>query len=165
MSHIEEIKTVYNDIDCLEEACGRRGLRLERGRTDYRWYGMFVGDTRPNLTPEEIARFGKDAEHVITLRDPIPNISYEIGVCRVPDEEGGGYVLRYDTWGQHGQALSLAAGRKIGKDGEPVLAALRREYSAAVIEKRAKQKLARAGFKLVREDLLKGIRLGIRRRA
>jgi hypothetical protein len=163
MSHIEEIKTVYSDLDALEVACDRRGLRLVRGQTDYNWFQTFVGDTRPNLTPEEIAKFGKDAEHVITLKDPIPGISYEIGVCRT--EDGAGWVLRYDTWGRHGKALSDAAGRKMGKDGQPVLAKLRREYSAVVIEKRATAKLTRAGFKIVREDLLKGIRMQIRRRA
>jgi hypothetical protein len=85
-----------------------------------------------------------------------PGGEWEIGV--VPAKDGPGYDLLLDTYGSPGARLS-------GPAGGPQLNGIRREYAAAVAEKKALEKLSRHGWRVQREDLPGNlIRLKVRKR-
>lgn len=88
MSHITEIQVEIKDLIALEEACKRLGGELVRGQKTYRWYGMWVGDTRmpAGVTQEDLGK----CDHAIRF----PTAYYEVGVVR----KGSGYALRYDFY-------------------------------------------------------------------
>ena len=149
MSHITDIRLRISDVDALVKGAAALGLEKRDQRT-HRWYGHFVGDTRPpaGLKVED---YGK-CEFALGLRGD--SKSYEIGVVKALDG-GPGYDLVVDTWQQ---ARLLAA------VGGPQMNRLRQEYAVAVATRKAKT-LARKGFVLRRENLASGaVRLALRRR-
>lgn len=96
MSHINKIETVINWLDALWEACHLiPGLNEKIGQKTHRWYGSFVGDTRPNMSKQEIQTFGK-CEHAIE----VAGSDYDIGVYKNAD--GNGYYLAFDHYSSTG---------------------------------------------------------------
>lgn len=152
MSHVTDAKMKVRDLEAAAEAAPRCGMTLMIGQKTFNWFGRFVGDSVPpaGRNPAEYGR----CEHALRLKDHRSG-DYEIGL--VPALDGDGYDLMWDTWGTSGRRLAEAAGPNLDK--------FRREYSAAVLTKKARQKLAPKGFTVAREDLLNGrIRLRLRRR-
>lgn len=150
MSHITDVKLRVRDLDALEQAAVACGLELHRGQRTHKWYGEFVGDSEPppGRSPKD---YGK-CDHALSLKNARPG-DYEIGVVAALD--GDGYDLLVDTWGQ---ARLLQA-----VDG-PAMNKLRREYSAALTIKRAKQKLGLKGFTVQRKDVGNRIQVRLVRR-
>jgi hypothetical protein len=96
------------DIDDLEQACKVLGLRLDRDRSTWRWFGSWVddyhkGDAAYLSAGIKPAEYGKCADHVITI--PGDDTCYEIGVVRRRDGQPG-WVLIYDFWGSEGQRMA-----------------------------------------------------------
>jgi hypothetical protein len=133
MSHITDIKLRVKDLDALEEVGEALGLTLQRGQKTHKWFGRFVGDTRPpaGLAVED---YGK-CEHALGLKNHQAG-DYEIGVVKALDG-GEGYDLVTDTWNQT-RLLNAVGGAQMNR--------LRQEYAASVALKRAKATLARKGF-------------------
>lgn len=144
MSHITDIRLRILDLDALAEAGPACGLEFRRDQKSIIWWGRFVGDTRPNMTPEQIAQFGR-VEHALRLEDHQQG-DYEIGVVKALDG-GEGFDLVMDTFGQR-RLLGAVGGEAFGK--------LRREYAAAVALRKAKKQLGPKGFVAKREDLPNG---------
>jgi len=99
MSHMAIIDiTIQEDqLDALELACQMRGIQLNRGQSDWRWFGSWMDDYhrqeaayKHGIKPEE---YGKCADHVITV--PGNDTVYEIGVVRRRDGQPG-WMLVYD---------------------------------------------------------------------
>jgi hypothetical protein len=137
------------DLDALERAAEKRGLRLVRGQRTWKWYGSWQNDyhgqhaaVSQGWDPEQ---FGK-GEHALVLMDAGKR-DYEIGV--VPARDGNGYELLYDNWGGGGARLEQAAGHH--------LADLQRDYTIALATQRAHEQLAGEGFEeLAAEELPDG---------
>lgn len=140
MSHITTIDLQVKDLDALAKACGRLGLELVLGQKTFKWYGRFVGDTTPNLSPEEIKAFGK-CDHAIRVKDNAN--AYEIGVVKRAD--GKGYALQWDSWqggfGMHAKAGYGDMGLR-GKDAN--INKLRDWYAAEV----ARKQMSKQGFQV-----------------
>lgn len=114
MSHVAVIDLYIkeDELDMLEQACKILGLRLDRGRKTWRWYGRWVNDYSADqsaynfgIKPEE---YGKCADHVITI--PGNNTAYEIGVVKRRDGKPG-YMLAYDFW-SGGKGMSEIVGNE-----------------------------------------------------
>jgi len=161
MSHMAAIELHVTDIDDLETACQALGLRLDRGRSTWRWFGSWVNDYHAadaaylaaGIDPKE---YGKCADHVITI--PGDNTCYEIGVVRRRDGKPG-WVLLYDFWGSSGSrmAAKIQASEQIAdpktKKTQTVTdraGLLKQAYEAAFTQRRMKAK----GFdaRIVKKD-------------
>jgi hypothetical protein len=134
------------DLDAVKEAALLCGLEFRENQRTFKWYGTFVGDTTPpaGRDPKD---YGK-CEHA--LRQTDMQGGYEVGL--VPALDGEGYDALFDSWSSQG-------GRLPGK-----MAALKREYAAAVATKKAVATLARKGFSKVTRENLPGNRIRLRLR-
>ncbi len=94
-SHIVTASIDASDLDILDSACGRVGVKLNRGQTSFRWYSSGYG------TNDKCA-------HAISV--PNNRNAYEIGV--IPDGEK--MTLKYDFFGDAGHAMSRLVGDDIG---------------------------------------------------
>lgn len=148
MSHITDVKLRIRDLDALAVAGLACDLELARDVDHFKWFGRFVGDS-PGVAGRDPATYGQ-CEHVLRLKNARQG-DYEIGVVRALD--GDGYDLHVDTWNQR---------RLIEAVGGPEMNKLRREYSAVVALKRAKQKLAVKGFVARPREELAGGRIRLR---
>lgn len=121
-SHVVDVKIEFRDMDAMSEACDELGLDLQRGRTDYKWYGHHVGDYP---LPEGFSAddLGK-CDHAIHRKD---GTGYGAGLAR----RGDHYRLLFDFWGRNGRLLTDA----IGENAEKLTAA----YSEKVVIKKARQ--------------------------
>jgi hypothetical protein len=137
MSHIIDAKMKVRDLDALDEALVLLGGELRRDQKTHAAYGSMRGK----------------CDHAIRLKSHVDG-DFEIGL--VAAEDGDGFELKLDTWGGRGQKLLSAFGTNLN--------GLRQEYSAAVMTKTAKAKLARLGFTVKREQTQAGIRLRVRSR-
>ena len=122
MSHVVTVNIVIKDLDALEKACKKLGLKLNHGQKTHKWYGRWVNDYnatnaayKNGIKPEQ---FGH-CEHAISI--PNNKAAYEIGLVENPDKETGGYVLLYDFW-NGGNGMSA----KVGGDN---MAKLLTEYT------------------------------------
>lgn len=97
MSHITKIDLLIKDLDALDKACGKMGLELVRGQKRFKWWGRFMGDSRP---PKELAEQGYTTDkfgtcdHVIRVKGNAK--AYEIGLIQRKD--GKGYMLAWDSY-------------------------------------------------------------------
>jgi hypothetical protein len=115
MSHVAKIDLVISDLDCLEKACAECGLILNRGQTNYRWYGSWQNDYsaedaayKHGIKPED---YGK-CSHAISV--PGNSSAYEVGVVKNPDGEG--WVLIWDFYsGGHGLQQLLGGPKDANK--------------------------------------------------
>jgi hypothetical protein len=149
MSHVTDVSMRVTDLDALERAADRRGLRLVRGQRTWKWYGRWENDFHGKHAAAEQgfrpADFGK-CEHALVLKNAGPH-DYEVGVVRARD--GNGYELLYDAWGSGGQRLEKAAGHHLDD--------LNRDYTVALATQRAHEQLAGEGFEeLAQEELPDG---------
>jgi hypothetical protein len=102
MSHVTTIKMEIKDLDALEQACQKIGLKFNRNQKHYKWYGRFVGDYREAGTnPKDMGL----CDHAISV--PGNAGAYEIGVA----QKGESYELRYDFYGG-GFGLEKLAGNR-----------------------------------------------------
>ena len=99
MSHITTINLQILDLDSLEKACSRLGLELVRGKKTFKWFGRFMGDTRPPKELGDPRDYGK-CDHVIRVKGS--PTAYEIGLIKRKD--GKGYMMAWDSW-QRGHGL------------------------------------------------------------
>lgn len=151
MSHMAAIELHVTDIDDLEAACNVLGLQLDRGRSNWRWFGSWENDYHASdaaylaagINPKE---YGKCADHVITI--PGDKYCYEIGVVRRRDGKPG-WVLVYDFWGSKGrriaakiQATEQVTDPKSGstKTVTDRAGLLKQAYEAAYTQRRMKNK-------------------------
>lgn len=148
MSHITNVKLRIRDLDALEVAGMPCGLEMVRDVDHFKWFGEFIGDS-PGIRDRDPATYGQ-CEHILRLKNAT-SADYEIGVVRALD--GDGYDLHVDTWQQH-RLIAAVGGSEMNK--------LRREYSAVVALKRAKQKLALKGFVARPREELAGGRIRLR---
>ena len=127
MSHITLGTTTVRDIECVRAAAERLGLRLEK-RSNYRWYGRYVGDTAlpAGLRAEDM---GRNAEYVLTPTAEAckkhkidPNQVYEIGLIPHP-ERPGEYLLAYDYW-RGGFGIEKLVGERVVENGNETVAPL-----------------------------------------
>lgn len=139
MSHITTIDLRITDLDSLEKACERLGLELVRGQKTFKWFGKFVGDSRP---PKEMADQGYTAEkygtcdHAVRVKGN--GRAYEIGLVNRAD--GKGYMLAWDSWaGGHG--LLAATGYNAKDQGATKL----KDWYAAEV---AQKQMRRQGFRV-----------------
>lgn len=139
MSHITKINLLIKDLDALSEACSRMGLELVRDQKTFRWYGAFVGDSRP---PKEMAEQGYTADkygtcdHAIRVKGN--GRAYEIGLIKRAD--GKGYMLAWDSWcGGHGLLAATGYDKKDQGAGK-----LKDWYAAEV----ARKQMRRQGFRV-----------------
>lgn len=128
MSHLVSVDVEFKDLDALRQAAESIGLEFKEGQTTHRWYGEWVGDTKPpEWLPRE--RYGK-CDHAIGIApgtnfDTVENeLPYEIGVHDMGD---GTYRLVVDSWMQ-GYGLMQVAGENLSK--------LAGEYALCVAERR-----------------------------
>lgn len=152
MSHVTNVKLRVKDLDALAEAGELLGLTLKRGKTEFKWYGRFMGDSTPpkGLAPHD---YGK-CLHALALKDATSS-DYEIGVVKALDG-GEGFDLVVDTWNQR---------RLVDAVGGAQMNGLRREYAAAVTLNKANATLQRKGFVASRTNLANGaIQLRLRKR-
>lgn len=112
MSHVTKIDLVVRDLDSLEKACKRMGCELVRGQKKFKWYGYFVGDSRP---PQELADQGYTSDkygtcdHAIRVKGN--DRAYEIGL--IARKDGKGYMLAWDSWcGGHGLCAAVGYDKK-----------------------------------------------------
>jgi hypothetical protein len=112
-SHVARVDITINDLDALDAACARLGLKLARGQTSYKWYGA-VGMTEADL--------GK-CTHAIKI--PGCWEAYEVGVVENAD---GTFGLLWDFY--HG---GYGLQERVGEDCKKLVA----EYTFAVAEKAA----------------------------
>jgi hypothetical protein len=138
MSHVTDVKMKVKDLDALERAADRLGLRLVRGQTTWKWFGSWQNDFHGKHAAVDQgfdpAQFGK-GEHALVRKDAREG-DYEIGVVRARD--GDGYELLYDGWGSDGRRLEQAAGHHLED--------LNREYTISLATQRAHEQLAAEGF-------------------
>lgn len=145
MSHITKINLLIKDLDALDKACKRMGLELVRDQKTFKWYGRFMGDSKP---PKEMADQGYTAEkygtcdHVIRVKDN--RSAYEIGVVKRAD--GKGYMLAWDSW-RGGFGLLAAT----GYDSKDQKASKLRDWYGAEV---ARKQMSRQGWmvKTIQQD-------------
>lgn len=147
MSHVACVDIEVRDLDVLEEAAKRCGLRLVRGQRTHKWYGRFLNDWHSDRAASKKGRdpskFGT-CDHALVLANAQPH-DYEVGVT---GREDGTFDLVYDSFGA-GRSLEAAAGVDLER--------LQNEYLAITAED-----AARAGGAMVeREELADGIRLRV----
>jgi len=108
VSHVSKVDLVIQDLECLKAAAKSLGLEFREDQKTYRWYGTFVGDSKPpeGISPSE---YGK-CLHAIGV--PNNSKAYEAGVVKNPN--GPGYVLLADFW-QGGYGLEAQAGKGCSK--------------------------------------------------
>lgn len=111
MSHVSSVNLFVTDLDALEVACEKLGLELQRGKTEWAWWGSDAGDS--DLAPGfNRSQFGK-GEHAIKVKGTTPRTGglgpWEIGLVARTDGQPG-WALLYDAYGMHGRALEQAAG-------------------------------------------------------
>lgn len=119
MSHVIDAKCKIHNLAALQKACKVLGLQWRKD-SNYSWYGVSVGDFAGPKGADP-AKFGKDAEYVISLNEDQKKVArenyqgepYEIGVCRDP-ENPSQYVLRLDFWNS-GYGLCDVVGAEIQK--------------------------------------------------
>ena len=134
MSHITRVKTVFRHLDALKEAGAAVGLDFMENQKTHIWA---YGRNRTNA-----------CEHAFRLKDHRKGDD-EIGIVKA--ENGDGYQLQYDGYGQ---ARLMGA---LGIDGRR----FKQEYSKAVSLREAR-KVARRGFKIHTPERLANGRIGIR---
>lgn len=139
MSHITKINLLIKDLDSLGKACDKLGLELVRDQKTFKWFGHFVGDSRP---PKEMAEQGYTAERYGTCDHAVRvkgnKLAYEIGVVKRSD--GKGYMLAWDSWaGGHG--LLAATGYTARDQGATKL----RDWYAAEV---SRKQMSRQGFRV-----------------
>lgn len=142
MSHVIcYANLAITDLDVLRQVAEEVGMELVEATT-YKWYGSWVNDYskedaayKLGIQPEQ---YGKCDGWKLKLKNN-PG-AYEIGLHKNPN--GPGYVLVYDFYGVHGQALKKA----IGGSGENV----KQAYVAELTKKQLKAK----GFKVVEDKKL-----------
>lgn len=132
MSHVTRIDADITDLNALSAACEELGLELVLGKTNYTWWGHYVGDSPlpQGFRKDELGK----CEHAIRVKGK-PD-AYEVGVVRRRDGRPG-FTLLYDYYGG-GKGLV----DKIG-DGAKTLT---REYKIQVATKKARQQ----GYRVVR---------------
>ena len=108
MSHVANVNLTITDLDALEKAVKELGGVLQRGKTEYKWFGRHVGDY-PLPKGFTKADLGK-CLHAIKF----PTSDWEIGVVKNP-EQAGTYGLLFDFWGPSGTPLAKAIGGQDGK--------------------------------------------------
>lgn len=106
MSHVTTLKVQIKNLQALEEACQKIGLKFNRHQKHYKWWGRFVGDYAEAGTNQ--AEMGH-CDHAISV--PGNDQAYEIGVTA----KGDGYVLQFDFYGQGGAGVEAVAGLKCSK--------------------------------------------------
>lgn len=137
MSHLGLVECVIQDVEALAEVAPEFGLNLMFGQMQYKWYGTIVGDSQ--AFQEALKKgfkqsdFGKCA-HALRTNDPN---AYEVGI--VPNPDGHGFSLLYDSWGP-GRALEQLAG--------PGLQRLVQAYELQVAER----ELIAQGFRVTRVE-------------
>lgn len=150
MSHITDCKLRVRDLADLKQAVEAVGLEWREGQQTFAWWGVFVGDSNdhggrdPKTFGQCLHAIGLPGEPGVTGRAG----PWEIGV--VPAQDGDGFNLLYDNYGNAGEKLERLAGRNLSR--------LKQEYSVAVATKKSAQ-LARAGFALRRENVGARVRL------
>lgn len=124
MSHISVGTVIIRDIECLRLAAHAMGADFLEGKTSYRWFGQYMGDTElpAGMAKEDL---GKCA-HVIGLR----GVNYEIGVVR----RGKDYILAYDFFGEQG----THDGRKLLEKFGDKLCKLQQQYNRQCVLKQAR---------------------------
>ena len=101
VSHVTKVDVEIRDIDALDTACKKRGLKLMRGQTKYAWWGRSVGDypIPAGMRAEDLGK----CSHAIHLNSG----SHEIGLVAQSDNS---FRLVFDFYGQAG--LLAAVGGK-----------------------------------------------------
>lgn len=130
MSHVVKVELEVTDLQALEAGCKALGLTLDRANLNWNWYGRWMNDYGAEdaayvhgIKPD---RYGKADTAVIR----VPGAQYDIGVYKVPGQEGK-YCLIYDYW-NGGYGIE----NKLGK----ALPDLNKAYGAEVYKKWAKGK-------------------------
>jgi hypothetical protein len=158
MSHVTEVKTVFNNLDVLAEACDRLGLELQRGKKRFAWWGTFQNDSSAygNMRPEQMGK----CDHAIRVKGDTPHDGpsgpWEVGLVQ---QEDGSFRPYYDTFGGAGNRLTERVGQQAAR--------LKQEYTVVQAERTVRTgTLARQGFGVKeREALPNGwTRLKVRRR-
>lgn len=108
MSHVAHVDLHVKDLACLEMACKRLGLTIEKG-SYYRWYGRWMNDYHAQEAAAsqgfDPKQFGKNAQYVIKGE----GCEYDVGV--VPRIDGKpGFSLLYDNY-QRGRGLEAIIGK------------------------------------------------------
>jgi hypothetical protein len=121
MSHNAYIKAEIHSLDSLKDACKALGFEFMENKTNYAWYGRFMGDypLPDGMTVDDLGK----CLHAIK----VPGASYEVGVIRDPMNKDA-YRLIWDFW-QSGNLES-----KLGIDAWKLVA----EYEKAHIKRVAK---------------------------
>lgn len=144
MSHIVDQQCTIKNLDALAAACARLGLDLRRDQKTHAWWGRFVGDS-PGIEGRDPATYGT-CDHAIGEIGKISqdgyNGNWEIGLCRRQD--GSGYTLVYDNYGDAGRRLEQLAGKGLKK--------LIEEYGIEV----ATRRLRKQGYRVTRTTDAKG---------
>ena len=136
MSHVTTIDVQVKDLDALEAACKELGLELVRGKTTYKWFGQFMGDSAlpPGMTKDQLGK----CQHAV--RVPGNDRAYEVGVVQQPD---GTFRLAWDAW-SGGYGLMERVGDNCGR--------LVQSYAAQVATKQARKQ----GYSVQRKVLADG---------
>jgi hypothetical protein len=118
VSHIARMQFRVNDLDALEACAAHVGMRLDRNRKNYRWYGRWVGDT-PLPEGVKLEDLGKCDCALV----PLTGNGYDIGL--VWNEAEQSYDLRWDFYVRGGLE------RLVGEDGFK----LSQEYNYETVRK------------------------------
>jgi hypothetical protein len=136
MSHVSKGGLFITDLDALEKVCNDLGLELQRGKTEWCWWGSDAGDS-DLAQGYDRSQFGV-GHHAIKIKGTNPRMGpvgpWEIGLVTRADGKPGFEAL-WDGYGMHGQALERVAGKN--------LSILKREYSTELLRRMA----VRQGFK------------------
>ena len=138
MSHVATVEVQITDLDALKAACEGLGLAFVEGKTEFRWYGVSVGDAP---LPEGFTRedMGK-CDHCLSLRDNLD--AYEVGVVRRRDGKPG-FLLMYDEW-RGGYGLEAIIGQKAAR--------LKQGYATQVTVRQMRKK----GYRVTQATLESG---------
>ena len=107
MSHVVKVQLVITDLKVFEDACKEVGITFDPIAMTWRWYGSWMNDYNGEdaaythgIKPE---RYGHADAGIVR----VPGCGYDIGVYKVPNEEGK-YCLIYDYYcGGHGIEKAL----------------------------------------------------------
>ena len=134
MSHITKIGLQIKDLDALESACHRLGLKLKRDQKTFKWFGRFVGDS-PGIAGVNPEDYGK-CDHAISVEGNTN--AYEIGLVRRAD--GKGYDMHWDTFCE-GYGLCKA----VGYDARDTAGNKLKDWYAAEV---ARKQMRQQGFRV-----------------
>jgi hypothetical protein len=147
VSHITEGRLQVSNLESVREGGEAAGFVFMENQRTHAWYGVFMNDSeegRRVAAERGVHNLGR-CDHALRLKDHRPGLDYEVGVVANPD---GTYSLLYDTWGPGARLEAETAGGR-------GLSRLKQECAVAE-QQRAAVALQRAGFRMVREDLLGG---------